>query len=83
LTPPQSGRVKGLKLSGEKNKLQDADLTAMNSCKRKKMVVSPEQRKNKAGQTSTKMQLLKTQRNMADPCNLTRLRKHRKKRRAS
>jgi hypothetical protein len=66
LTPPQSGRVEGLELSGEKNKVQDADLTAMNSCKRKKMVLSREQRKNKAGQISTKTQLLKTQGNIAD-----------------
>lgn len=35
LTLLQSGRVKGFELSGEKNKVQDADLTAMNSCKRK------------------------------------------------
>ena len=71
MTPPQSGRVKGLELSGEKNKVQDADLTAMNSCKRKKMVLSREQRKNKAGQTSTKTQLLKTQGNIADTDNET------------
>jgi hypothetical protein len=62
LTPPQSGRVEGLELSGEKNKVQDADLTAMNSCKRKKMVLSREQRKNKAGQTCAKMKSIKTQR---------------------
>jgi hypothetical protein len=72
LTPPQSGRVKGLELSGEKNKLQDADLTAMNSCKRKKMVVSREQRKNKAGQTFTKTQLLKTQRNYREPSQFSK-----------
>jgi len=43
---------------------------------KKKMILFIEQRKDKAGQTSTKTELLKTQRNMANPCNLTRLRKH-------
>ena len=51
----------------------------MKSCKRRKMVVSREQRKNKAGQTYTKTQLLKTQRNNADMNNLTKLRKYCKK----